>query len=34
VRNIPFAKIDPDVPELVRIEHFEEIKTLARNQGI
>ena len=34
MRRIPLDKLDPETAERVRIEHFEEMKTLARDQGI
>jgi ubiquinone/menaquinone biosynthesis C-methylase UbiE len=34
LRRIPLDKLDPETAERVRIEHFEEMKTFARDQGI
>lgn len=34
MRRIPFDKLDPETAERVRIEHFEEMKTFDRDQGI
>ena len=34
MRRIPLDKLDPETVERVRIEHFEEMKTFARDQGI
>lgn len=34
MRRIPLDKLDPATAERVRVEHFEEMKTFARNQGI
>jgi hypothetical protein len=34
MRRIPLDKLDPETAERVRIEHFEEMKTFVRDQGI
>jgi ubiquinone/menaquinone biosynthesis C-methylase UbiE len=34
MRRIPLDKLDPETVERVKIEHFEEMKTFARDQGI
>lgn len=34
MRRIPLDKLDRDTAERVRVEHFEEMKTFARDQGI
>ena len=34
LRRIPLDKLDPVTAERVRVEHFEEMKTFACNQGI
>ena len=34
MRRIPFDKLDPATAERVRVEHFEEMTTFARDQGI